>query len=192
MNGKIIVIVAPSGTGKTTLITKLKAAFPELLESVSYTTRPMRPGEADGSNYFYISREEFLKMREKNAFLEWAEVHTNFYGTSKEFVENQMREGKNLLFDLDVQGADSFRSYFKDQARVIFIAPPSVEELENRLRKRATENTGVINIRVNNAKKEILRAKDYDYNVVNDDFERAYKELKEIFAKILSGREEKH
>jgi len=192
MDGKIIVIVAPSGTGKTTLITKLKEAFPELLESVSFTTRPMRPGEKDGVNYFYIGREQFLKMRDANTFLEWAEVHTNFYGTSKEFVNSQMKAGKNLLFDLDVQGADSFRNYFKNKARVIFIAPPSVEELENRLRKRATENTGVINIRVNNAKKEILRAKDYDYNVVNDDFDRAYMELKNIFSAILNGTEGKN
>ncbi len=183
--GKIIVIVAPSGTGKSTLIKRLKAEFPVLVESVSYTTRPMRPGEVHGESYFFISKEEFQLKIQNNEFLEYAEVHGNFYGTSKIFVKKCLDEGHNLLFDLDVQGTDSFKNYFDDQAQAIFIAPPSVDELENRLRHRGTENTQVINLRLLNARKELLRKDDFDYLVINDDIEKAYRNLKEIVQKIL-------
>lgn len=183
--GKLIVIVAPSGTGKSTMIKRLKQDFPSIVESVSYTTRPKRPGEVDGKSYFFVSREEFLKMKERNEFLEWAEVHGNFYGTSKKFVEDSLKEGKHLLFDLDVQGTDSLKSYFGDQANVVFISPPSVEELEKRLRHRGTENTQVINLRLMNAQKELLRKNDFDFLIYNDDIENAYKRLSEITQKIL-------
>ena len=186
-NGKLIVIVAPSGTGKSTMIKRLKIDFPTLLESVSYTTRPIRPGEVDGQSYFFIGREEFLKMRENNAFLEWAEVHGNFYGTSKQFVEDCLKEGKHLLFDLDVQGTDSMKAHFGELAKVVFISPPSVEELEKRLRHRGTENTQVINLRLMNAQKELLRKEDFDFLIYNDDIEKAYKKLCEITQKILFG-----
>lgn len=185
--GKLIVIVAPSGTGKSTLIKRLKNEFTNLIESVSYTTRPQRPGESHGVSYFFIPKEEFLAKKANNEFLEWAEVHGNFYGTSKHFVENSLREGKNILFDLDVQGTDSFRNYFGKYANIIFIAPPSVEELEKRLRNRGTESDEVINLRLSNAKKELLRKNDYDFLVYNDDIESAYKKLSEIFGSILNG-----
>lgn len=185
INGKLIVIVAPSGTGKSTMIKRLKKDLPSIVESVSYTTRPIRPGEIDGKSYFFITREEFLKMREDNEFLEWAEVHGNFYGTSKKFVENSLKEGKHLLFDLDVQGTDSMKAYFGEQANVIFISPPSVEELEKRLRHRGTENTQVINLRLMNAQKELLRKNDFDFLIYNDDIEKAYQRLIEITQKIL-------
>ena len=184
--GKLIVIVAPSGTGKSTMIKRLKEDFPSLVESVSYTTRPVRPGEVNGKSYFFIGREEFLKMRDENEFLEWAEVHGNFYGTSKKFVEECLASGKHLLFDLDVQGTDSMKAYFKDRAQVIFISPPSVEELEKRLRHRGTENTQVINLRLMNAQKELLRKNDFDFLIYNDDIENAYKRLFEITQSILS------
>lgn len=185
--GKLIVIVAPSGTGKSTMIKRLKLDFPTIVESVSYTTRPQRPGEVHGLSYFFISREEFIIKRDNNDFLEWAEVHGNFYGTSKEFVENCLKEGKHVLFDLDVQGTDSMKLHFQDVANVIFISPPSVEELEKRLRHRGTENTAVINIRLMNARKELLRKEDYDFLIYNDDIENAYSRLKEITQKILHG-----
>lgn len=185
--GKLIVIVAPSGTGKSTMIKRLKIDFPTIVESVSYTTRPQRPGEVHGLSYFFISREEFIAKRDNNEFLEWAEVHGNFYGTSKEFVENCLKEGKHVLFDLDVQGTDSMKLHFQDVANVIFISPPSVEELEKRLRHRGTENTQVINLRLMNARKELLRKEDFDYLIYNDDIENAYSRLKEITQKILQG-----
>jgi len=187
-NGKLIVIVAPSGTGKTSLIKRLKEDFPSLVESVSYTTRPMRPGEIHGHHYFFIDKEKFLDMRNADEFLEWAEVHGNFYGTSKTFVENSLNEGKHLLFDLDVQGTDAMKAYFGPRANVIFISPPSVEELEKRLRGRGTENTAVINLRLMNAQKELLRKHDFDHLIYNDDIEHAYKRLSEITEKILSDK----
>lgn len=185
--GKLIVIVAPSGTGKSTMIKRLKKDFSMIIESVSYTTRPQRAGEVHGESYFFISKEEFLAKREANDFLEWAEVHGNFYGTDKHFVEKCLNEGKNILFDLDVQGTDSFKDYFGSRANVIFIAPPSVEELEKRLRNRGTENTEVINLRLSNATKELLRKDDFDYLIYNDDIENAYKNLVSITQEILEG-----
>lgn len=187
ITGKLIVIVAPSGTGKSTLIKRLKGDFPSIIESVSYTTRSQRPGEIHGLSYFFISREEFIKRRENNDFLEWAEVHGNFYGTSKEFVENCLAEGKHVLFDLDVQGTDSLKLHFGTLANVVFISPPSVEELEKRLRHRGTENTKVINLRLLNARQELLRKEDFDFLIYNDDLEKAYTKLKEITDKILHG-----
>jgi len=184
-NGKLIVIVAPSGTGKSTMIKRLKQDFPSLVESVSYTTRPIRRGEVEGQSYFFISSAEFIKMKENEEFLEWAEVHGNFYGTSKKFVEESLRDGKHLLFDLDVQGTDSVKKHFGKSANVIFIAPPSVEELEKRLRHRGTENTQVINVRLLNARKELLRKDDFDFLIYNDDIENAYKRLSEITHMIL-------
>jgi len=184
--GKIIVIVAPSGTGKSTLIKRLKAEKPEILESVSFTTRKPREGEVDGVHYNFVSREDFIAMKDEEGFLEWAQVHGNFYGTGKEFVEKQLSEGSNLLFDLDVQGTDSFKSFFAARANVIFIAPPSVTTLETRLKGRGTETEESLKIRLENAKKELQRKDDYDYCVVNDDLERAYSELVNIVEGILS------
>jgi guanylate kinase len=182
-----MIIVAPSGTGKSTMIKRLKVDFPSINESISYTTRPMRPGEVHGESYFFVTRADFLKMQSENEFLESAEVHGNLYGTSKSFVEKSLNAGKNLLFDLDVQGTDSVKKYFGEKANAIFIAPPSVEELEKRLRNRGTETTQVINIRLNNARKELERKNDYDFLVYNYDIEDAYKNLCEITAKILNG-----
>ncbi|MBC7430337.1 MAG: guanylate kinase [Bacteriovorax sp.] len=186
-SGKLIVIVAPSGTGKSTMIKRLKQDYPSIVESVSYTTRPIRPGEIHGLSYFYISREEFIAKRDNNEFLEWAEVHGNFYGTSKVFVEQGLAEGKHVLFDLDVQGVDSFKLHFGSTANVIFIAPPSVEELEKRLRNRGTESTQIINLRIMNARKELTRKDDFDFLILNDDIDNAYTRLKEITQKILQG-----
>ncbi len=185
--GKIIIIVAPSGSGKSTLIKKLKKEFPEISESVSFTTRPVRDGEENGVSYHFISKEEFKDKIKNDDFLEWAMVHGNYYGTSKAFTESGLEKGMHLLFDLDIQGTDSFKGYFKDRAKAIFIAPPSVEELERRLKGRGTESTKVINLRVNNSKQEILRKNDYDYCIINDDLERAYNDLKVIFNKILEN-----
>ena len=183
--GKIIIIVAPSGSGKSTLIKRLKLDFPEILESVSFTTREIREGEVNGIAYNFIDTEEFESKIKTNDFLEWAKVHGNYYGTSKEFVEQQLSVGKNLLFDLDIQGTDSFKNYFCNEANAIFIEPPSMEELERRLRVRGTDSTGSINLRVNNSKQELLRKKDYDYCIVNDELERSYNELKSIIKDIL-------
>ncbi len=185
VNGKIIIIVAPSGTGKSTLISRLKEDFPSLHESVSYTTRKRRPKEIHGVHYFFINKDEFLIKKDQNEFLEWALVHQDYKGTSKEFVESKVSEGKSLLFDLDVQGADSFKKYFRSNAIVIFIEPPSLKELEVRLRSRGTESDDVILLRLENARKELSRKNDYDYCIKNDELEKAYRDLNLIVTEIL-------
>lgn len=185
--GRVIVIVAPSGAGKSTLIEKVRRDFPDLKWSVSYTTRPIRPGEVNGKHYNFISREDFLDRRKEGDFLEWAEVHSNYYGTSKSFVREKISMGVNVLLDLDVQGADALKAHFRDQSVVIFIAPPSEEELESRLRGRGTETTDVINLRLLNAKNELKKKNEYDYCVINDELEKAYSELSDIIARVVRG-----
>lgn len=182
--GHIIVIVAPSGSGKSTLIKRLKQEFPMLEESVSYTTRKIRAGETDGVSYNFVDVDTFLKMRDAGDFIEWAEVHGNYYGTSQKFVEAKIAAGSALLFDLDIQGTDAMKAKFEN-ANAIFIAPPSAKELENRLRGRGTESTGIINLRLMNSQRELERKDDYDYLVVNDDLEKAYGELSSIVREVL-------
>lgn len=185
--GKIIVIVAPSGSGKSTLIQRLREDFPNLSESISYTTRRPRDGEVDGIHYNFIQEDDFIKRRDKGEFLEWAQVHSNYYGTSKHFVEKSLDTGNDLLFDLDVQGTDSFKKYFGERAQAIFIAPPSIDELEKRLRARGTDDLRTIELRIENSKKEIKRKDDYDFCIVNDELERAYSELKNVVSQILTS-----
>ena len=187
--GKIVVIVAPSGTGKTTLLSMIRPRFLNLEESVSFTTRPKRPMEINGREYYFIKHEEFEAKLKSNDFLEYARVHSNYYGTEKNFVEKKISEGVNLIFDLDVQGCDSFKKYFGKEANVIFITPPSIEELERRLRGRKTETQEVILERLRNARREILRKDDFDYLIVNDDLETAADDLEKVVRSILEGRQ---
>lgn len=188
MSGKLIVIVAPSGTGKSSLIKRLKNDFPEIEESVSCTTRPIRPGEQDGESYNFLSVEEFEKKISLNEFLEYAKVHSNYYGTRKSVVDQGLKEGKILLFDLDVQGCDSMKKAYPE-AKIIFIEPPSIEVLEERLRGRGTERPEVIEERLQNAKNELQRKDDFDFLVMNDDFDKAFERLKEVTSKIINERE---
>ena len=181
----LVVICAPSGTGKSTLLEKLKAEYPRLQWSVSCTTRPMRSGEKDGVDYHYITKEKFESLIAENDFIEWARVHSNYYGTSKRFVDHGIAQGAEMLFDLDVQGADAMKRIYGDQAQVIFIKPPSLDALEKRLRGRGTDAENVIVERLKNARSEILRAEDYDHLVVNDDIEKAYQDLKAIVSNLL-------
>jgi guanylate kinase len=186
MPGKMIVICAPSGTGKSTLLNRLKKDHPELEWSVSCTTRPKRNGETDGIDYHFIDKTDFEKQIEEEMFIEWAKVHSNYYGTSKKFVDLGLQLGKCMLFDLDVQGADAMKKLYGVLAQIIFIEPPSVEELENRLRLRGTDADDVITERVENARKEILRKHDYDHIVLNDDVNQAYERLEKIVKRILA------
>jgi guanylate kinase len=182
---RLIVICAPSGTGKSTLLERLKKDHPELQWSVSCTTRPIRSGERDGVDYHYITRSDFEKRISQNDFIEWALVHSNYYGTSKSFVDQGIAGGSALLFDLDVQGADAMKRIYGDGAKVIFIRPPSIDELEKRLRGRATDALHVIEERLKNARVELTRAQDYDFLVTNDEVERAYGELASIVGNLL-------
>ncbi len=181
----MIVICAPSGTGKSTLLNRLKQDHPDLEWSVSCTTRPKRSGETDGIDYHFIDKVDFEKQIAEDMFIEWARVHSNYYGTSKKFVDQGLALGKDMLFDLDVQGADAMKKIYGDRAQIIFIEPPSVEELEKRLRLRGTDTEQVILERVANARKEILRKHDYDHIVLNDNVDEAYGRLRKIVKGIL-------
>lgn len=186
MSGKMIVICAPSGTGKSTLLNRLKADIPDLKWSVSCTTRPMRTGEVHGKDYYFIKPESFEKQIQSDEFIEWAKVHSNYYGTSKRFVTEGLLNNWKMLFDLDVQGADAMKKIYGDQAQVIFIEPPSIEELEKRLVARGTDAMEVIRERINNAQKELLHKEKYDHLVLNDDVNAAYEKLKAVVQRILS------
>lgn len=181
----MIVICAPSGTGKSTLLNRLKRDHPELEWSVSCTTRPKRSGETDGVDYHFIEKSDFEKQIDQGLFIEWAKVHSNYYGTSKRFVDEGLKLGKHMLFDLDVQGADAMKKLYGNSAQIVFIEPPSVEELEKRLRLRGTDSDAVINERVANARKEILRKNDYDHIVLNDNVDEAYERLRSVVKRIL-------
>jgi guanylate kinase len=184
--GRLIVIVAPSGTGKSTLIKRVLEDIPVLEWSVSCTTRPIREGEEHGVNYYFIDKEEFQTRIREDDFIEWAMVHSNYYGTSRKFTEKGLKEGRYLLFDVDVQGADSIKHMYPDDSAIIFIEPPSIKELEKRLKGRGTDDKKVIEERLENAKSELLKKNDYDHLVMNDDLERAYAELKEIVEKEIN------
>lgn len=182
----MIVICAPSGTGKSTLLNRLKADIPDLKWSVSCTTRPIRTGEVHGKDYYFIKPESFEKQIAAEEFIEWAKVHSNYYGTSKRFVTEGLLNNWKMLFDLDVQGADAMKKIYGDEAQVIFIEPPSIEELEKRLMSRGTDSVEVIQERINNARKELLNKEKYDHLILNDDVNTAYEKLKAVVQRILS------
>jgi guanylate kinase len=174
--GSIYMVVAPSGAGKTSLVAALLEAEPSVGLSVSYTTRPARDGEIDGQHYHFVSQQVFQSMVEKGDFLEYAEVYGNFYGTSSAWIRSRLAEGNDILLEIDWQGARQVRSVFAEVVG-IFIVPPSIEELERRLRGRATDSEEIIKRRLASARSEIDKVAEYDYLVVNDNFERARLDL---------------
>ena len=182
MKNKLFVMSAASGAGKTTLKDKVIGEFPDIVYSISATTRKPREGEVDGVHYFFKTKEEFEKLIKEDGLIEWNEVHGNYYGTPKFFVEDMLRQGKRVLFDLDVFGKVNFDKVYPD-ATGILILPPSEEELERRLRGRGTDSEEVIRLCLENAKKEMEFAKTkgkYEYTIINDDLERAADELRAI------------
>ena len=160
------IISAPSGTGKTTACKILKEKLPDLKFSISHTTRPARPGEADGKDYYFVSADEFRKKVDRGEFLEWAKVHNNYYGTAFETVNAFRQNGLDLLLDLDVQGVQSLRK-LKFPGVFIFILPPSIAELNRRLKNRGTETEDAIKERIEVGKKEMTQYPLYDYVVTN-------------------------
>ncbi len=177
--GVIFVISAPSGAGKTSLCKELIDFFPSLRHSVSYTTRPMRPGERPGIDYHFVTDEVFRAMVAGDEFVEWAEVHGNRYGTAAVSLEAARDDGVDILLEIDCQGAAQLRRNLS-QAVFIFILPPSFGELRRRLEGRNTDSPEVIERRIANARGEIRAATGYDYLVVNDDFSSALDQLKAI------------
>ncbi len=166
--GKLFVISAPSGTGKTTLLRRVMARLSGLSFSVSHTTRSPRPGERDGVDYHFVSKTEFLAMIDQGLFLEHAEVHGNLYGTSRGAIDQQRSAGIDVILDIDVQGASILRRSSQLEATHIFISPPSISELEKRLRGRGTESQEMIAIRLSNARNELQAVHEYEYLVIND------------------------
>ena len=172
--GLMLVISSPSGAGKSTIARNLLEYDPRFSLSVSVTTRKRRASEIDGVHYHFISRDEFERLRAGDALLEWAEVHGNLYGTPREAAEKAMREGRDMLFDIDWQGARQLVEQAKSDIVSIFILPPSMAELKARLMRRAEDSGETIAMRLNNASVEIERWRDYEYVVVNDDLDRAF------------------
>ena len=177
--GKLFVISGSSGVGKGTVINEFLRKHPEFRLSISCTTRGKREGEEHGVNYFFLSKEEFKNCIDNNEFLEWAEFSGNYYGTKKEFVERCLANGENLILEIDTKGALNVKKLMPE-ANLIFIAPPSIEELEARLRGRHTETEEAIQKRLASIKLEIENSKHYDYVVINDTVENAVKRIEEI------------
>jgi guanylate kinase len=179
MSGTLFVLSAPSGAGKTSLVKALLQSTAGLVVSVSHTTRPMRPGEADGVNYHFVNVERFKAMLDDSDFLEHAEVFGNFYGTSRRQVESTLRAGQDVLLEIDWQGAQQIRRLFPD-AITVFILPPSRDALESRLRGRGQDSDEVITRRLAAAREEMSHYVEYDFVVINDQFQVALSDLEAI------------
>mgnify|MGYP000588405240 CR=1 FL=1 len=177
---RLIILSAPSGAGKTTLCDRLLKDFKNIRLSVSSTTRPKRPYEIDGTHYFFLTPEEFEKKEKTGDFAEWAVVHSNRYGTSKSMIEGFFKAGFHVLFDIDVQGAVNLQKLYGERALLIFIHPPSLEVLAQRLRDRKGDTAEVIERRLQNALAEIQYSTSFDYEITNDNLEEAYHQLKKI------------
>jgi len=179
----IYVVSGPSGCGKSTLIKNVLSEIAGLQFSVSHTTRPKRPNEIEGQDYHFVSRETFEEMKQSGAFLEWAVVHNQYYGTSWEEIKNKEKTG-DLILDIDVQGARQVKKQL-EKATFIFVVPPSYPELEKRLRQRKTDSPEAIVLRLKNARQEIMESDFFDYLVINGELQKAQGELKAI---ILAHR----
>lgn len=177
--GNLFVVSGPSGAGKGTLLSQVIERIPDAWVSVSATTRSPRPGEIEGVHYFFLDTDHFKSLVEQDGFLEWAQVHDNYYGTLKQSVIDHMNAGDQVILEIDVQGALQVRKALPE-AHLVFIEPPSLEELERRLRQRGTETEDIISSRMKTAEVELAQKMEYDVQVVNDDLERAVDELVEV------------
>ncbi len=180
--GLMLVLSSPSGAGKSTIARNLLESDHALSLSVSVTTRARRGSEIDGVHYRFVSLREFERLRDSDALLEWAEVHGNFYATPREPVEAAMAEGRDMLFDIDWQGALQLKDKMRADIVSIFVLPPSMSELKSRLKRRAEDTEDAIARRLENARQEIEHWRDYDYVVVNSDLDRAFSEVRAIVA----------
>jgi guanylate kinase len=182
--GSMLMVVAPSGAGKSSLVNALLKQDAGIDLSISCTTRAPRPGEVNGREYNFLSETEFLARKEAGDFLEWAKVHGNYYGTSKSWIESQMKNGRDVILEIDWQGARQVQAIIP-QAIWIFILPPSIQALEDRLLHRAQDDQATIQKRVVAAKEELTHVAEADYLVINDDFETALAELNQV---VLASR----
>lgn len=178
--GLLLVMSSPSGAGKTTLSRRLLGADSNITMSVSVTTRSPRPGEAEGKDYYFIAKERFAQMRDRNELLEWAEVFGNYYGTPRKPVEEALARGRDVLFDIDWQGTQQIAQVMEDDLVRLFILPPSADELQNRLINRAQDSSSVVAKRMAEASREISHWPEYDYVIVNDDIEESHSQVMAI------------
>ena len=178
--GNLFIISAPSGTGKTTILKRVISELKNVVFSVSHTTRASRSGEKEGVDYFFVTKDTFETIQQHGDFLEWAAVHGNLYGTSSHAVKELTEQGKDIILDIDVQGARQVMEKVGDKGVFVFIAPPSLQELERRLACRGTESEPVIATRLENAHVEMKSQEFYDYFIVNDQLDHAVAVLKSI------------
>ncbi len=177
--GNLIILSGPSAVGKGTVLKALLEDYNNICYSVSATTRQPRLGEVDGKNYFFMSQLGFKKLIEEDEFIEWAEVHNNYYGTPRKYVQETLETGKDVILEIDIQGARQVKETFPEGV-FVFLAPPSLEELKARIYKRGTETEAAIKTRMNNASKELEEIKSYDYLIINDQVDNAVNKLKSI------------
>jgi guanylate kinase len=185
MKTKMIIVAAPSGAGKSSFVEKLASEDARFHDIITYTTRAMRNHESPGKPYFFISKEDFEKKVREGFFIEWAQVHTNMYGTSHEQIQLAWARDKVVIMDIDIQGVVTFKSKYPE-AKTVFIMPPSIEELRRRVIKRDGAPPPDLEVRMLNAEKEMLKAGEFDVQIVNDDFERSYAEFKKIVEKWIT------
>jgi guanylate kinase len=188
----MLVLSSPSGAGKSTISRLLLEGDPSFELSVSVTTRPRRGSEIDGVHYHFVSARDFERLRDTDALIEWAEVHGNLYGTPREPAEMALSEGRDMLFDIDWQGADQLKERMRGDVVSIFILPPSMAELKARLKRRAEDSDATIATRLDNARREIEQWRKYDYVIVNDDLDRAFAAVKAIVQAERLRRDRRH
>ncbi len=181
---RMIILAAPSGAGKSSFVEKICGEEPRLEDTVTFTTRTPRAGESEGHPYHFVSQETFEKLVKEDYFVEWARVHTHYYGTPMIQLEKAWQNNKCIIMDVDVQGADTFKAKFPD-AKTIFILPPSIEELRRRVLKRDGKPGLDLEVRMKNAEIEIKVADKFDFQLVNDDFERSFTQFKKIVEELL-------
>jgi len=187
MKGKLLIVSAPSGAGKTTIVKELLNVIPNLKFSVSATSRSKRDNETDGKDYYYLSVSEFKNKIKNDEFLEWEEVYKNqFYGTFKSEIERIWHDGNHVVFDVDVQGGLNIKKQYKKKSLSIFIMPPSLKVLENRLKARQTESKKTLKARTLKARQEIMQFSNFDKVIVNDDLKSAFNEAKKMVSEFLS------
>ena len=179
-SGKLIVIAAPSGCGKTTIAKAILAKYPAMFFSVSATTRQIRNGEVNGKDYFFLTKAEFEERIRIGDLVEWEEIYGNYYGTLKSEISRALQQGCLMLFDVDVKGALSIRRHFPNDSILIFIEPPSIEVLKKRLERRNTENPETMRLRLERVPMEMEKGQYFDFQVVNDDLQKAIDEVDEI------------
>lgn len=184
VKGRLIVVCAPSGAGKTTLVDALLQAMPNLKLSISHTTRPIRPGEQDGINYYFVTETDFKKLLDARDFLEYAKVYDNYYGTSKVWVEEQLKQGSDIILELDWQGAQQIKAMYHNKATFIYILPPSLDGLQERLKKRGQDKPEIIEKRLSKAKEDIAHYNEFDYLIVNDNLTSATEQLISIITSL--------